>query len=87
MKSIGWTLTVILLAVATGVVMSQKPWRDFSEQKSLTRDAETDRKKAENDRAELVSQEARLQNPAGREHTARMRGYRKPNETPAEDVK
>ena len=78
---------VVVLAVCTGIYLSRKPWQEYREQKAVTRGADLDMKKAENDRAELVGQGARLENPAGRERTARLRGYRKANETPLEDLK
>lgn len=86
-KKTGWAVVVIGLGVVTGLVLSKKPWAEYQEQKTLLRDANTDMKKAETERADLLSQEARNQNPSGRERSARLRGYHKPGEVPAEDVR
>lgn len=80
-------MTIVCLGIGTGVFLSRKPWQELREQRALVKDADIEMKKAENDRAELVSQEARMSNPAGRERAARQRGYHKPGEIPIEDLK
>jgi len=87
MKSIGVVVVVVVAAVGTGLFLSRKPWIDYREQKSLANDAKLDMQKAESDRAGYVRQTAKAESRAGREAIARERGYRRPNETPIDELK
>ena len=87
MKSKGWALLVVVLGIASGVFLSRKPWQEFAEQRGVSKEAATEMKRAEGERAELARQSAIAESPAGREALARERGYRKPGEIPAENFK
>lgn len=87
MKKAGWTLVLVAAAVGTGLYMSRKPWSEFQRQRALTNQARRDQRAAEEDRAKYVSQAAAAESPTGREEIARERGYRRPNETPVEDLR
>ncbi len=72
---------VILIAVAVGLVLSQKPWR-FNAAASVEADAQVQRtKEAEARLRDLARQEAYAQSPAGREEQARKQGMLLPGET------
>lgn len=87
MSKAGWTLVIVTAAVGTGLYMSRKPWNEYQRQRQITKQAEADMRKAEQDRAEYVRQTALAQNPSGREAIARERGFRKPNEIAVEELK
>ncbi len=91
-------LNIVFFAVAVGagVLLSLKPWVDSKDianrsvwqqmkiQRGKATAARADMKSAENERAELAAQRARLESPAGKEAMARERGLLKPGEVPIE---
>ena len=87
MKTANLLVAVVVAAVGTGLYLSRKPWTEYSEQRKLARQAETEMSQAESERAEYVKQTARAETFTGREAIARERGYRRPNESSVEELK
>lgn len=87
MKSGYWISAAIFFGLVTGLVLSQKPWIEWRKQQSLTKEAEMAMKQAEKDRATEARELAKKDSQIGREEIARERGYRKPNETPFDEMK
>jgi len=78
---------VIVIAVATGLVLSQKPWR-FNASAAVEADAQVKQtEEAEARLRELARQEAYAQSPAGREEQARKQGMLLPGESYVEPKK
>lgn len=78
---------VIVIAVATGLVLSQKPWR-YNAAASAEADAQVKQtEEAEARVRELARQEAYAQSPAGREEQARRQGMLLPGENYVEPKK
>lgn len=78
---------VIVIAVATGLVLSQKPWR-YNSVASAEADAQVKQtEEAEARVRELARHEAYAQSPAGREEQARRQGMLLPGEDYVEPKK
>ena len=77
-----WNLLFVGAAVATGVALSLKPWRIYTEQRKLANDKISEMSAAETGRTKLMEQKVKLESATGREKIARDYGFRKPGEQP-----
>lgn len=75
-----WNFVFVAAAVATGIVLSLKPWRVYTEQRMLADQKLAEMKSAETSRSSLMEQKVRLESATGREELARNQGYVKPGE-------
>lgn len=82
MKSWGWTILTVAAAIMLGIALSNKPWQEAKAQKVMRAEAMADVRRAEDVKAELTADEARLSSPYGMEEVARSRGYRRAHEQP-----
>lgn len=82
-------LNVLLFvcAVGLGVGLSLEPWRVYLRQKAETTKLTKEMQDAEERRAADLRRASEVESPAGRERTARERGYRKPGEVLLEGVR
>lgn len=87
MNRVWLTIVVVVVGFATGLALSQRPWDELRSQKHQRADTVKEMRKAEVDRADLIAEAARMQNPAGKERVARSRGFYKPGETPVDESK
>lgn len=70
----------VVVAMATGVALSMKPWKIYGEQRERAEQSQAQMQDAEKNREELTRLKARYENPVGREELARKQGYTKPGE-------
>lgn len=82
---LGWRVAIVVLAVGTGLYLSRKPWEVYREQKAKANAATKEMEQAEKDRVRLVEQKAHAGSSYGREEAIRKIGWRKPNETSADN--
>jgi hypothetical protein len=75
-------VAIVVLAVAGGIALSQKPWKVYKEQRKLADEARAEMQVSEARREELVREDAKYKTSIGREELARRKGYRKPGELP-----
>lgn len=84
MNKLGWTLVAALAGIALGVILGREPWKEYQAMRQDSHDATAEARKLENERAELLHENARFDSPAGMEEIARSRGYRPADEKPIE---
>jgi hypothetical protein len=84
MKKLAYWSVFVVLAVSVGAYMAREPWGRYQHERAMARDAESDMKRAESERAELIRQKARYKSAAGREELLRESGYTKEGEQPIE---
>lgn len=79
-----WNLALVVVAVATGLALSVKPWDAYFKQRESTDRQIAEMQRAEKSRAELSSRKAQVESPVGRERLAREQNYRRPGEQPSD---
>lgn len=70
----------LLLAFAIAAYLSRDTWTLYVDQQTKAKASEARMRAAEEERAKLMNEKARLDTPVGREEAARKLGYRKPGE-------
>ena len=80
-----WNVLFVGAAVATGVALSLKPWRVYSEQRKLANEKVSEMSAAEANRTKLMEQKVRVESSTGREKIARDYGFRRPGEIPLDE--
>lgn len=78
----GWTLFTVVAAVLVGAGFSMKPWKALKTQWKESESAVKETRVLEQQRSDLIRENARLDSPFGMEEQAREMGYRKPYERP-----
>lgn len=79
-RKIATGVLFVAAAASLGIYFSRGPWLAYREQKQKADTATSEMHKAEQEKNELLSQEAKLSSPMGREATVRSQGYRKSDE-------
>ena len=82
---LGWQITIIVAAVATGLYMSRKPWQVYNEQRTNLEDIRTEMRQAELEREKMLLEKQKLASPLGKEEILRKTGALKKGEKHAED--
>lgn len=73
---------IIVLAIATGIALSIRPWQVFHEQRSAADKTISEMRAAELRRSKLNIEQAKWDSQTGKEELARDKGYIKKGETP-----
>ena len=71
---------LMFLAFAGGVAASLRPWETFRQQKQTQKELQKEVEQAEDNRAQLLQQEAATKSSVAKEEMARRNGYKKPGE-------
>jgi len=56
---LGWLVAVVVLATATGLYLSRKPWQVYREQQAKAEGIKADMSEAEKERVRLMEQKKR----------------------------
>jgi hypothetical protein len=75
--------TIVVAAMAAGVVVSVRPWQVYQDQRKQANQQIADMAKSEKKYEQLVRDEARLRSNIGKQEMARARGYLPQGELPA----
>lgn len=82
MKKATYWIVFTCAAIAVGAYMAREPWGRYQEERALAKKSAQDMQRAENERAQLIEQHAKIKSAAGREELMRENGYIKEGEQP-----
>jgi len=74
---------IFVAAAGLGIYLSRGPWLAYRQQKLKADTATREMMKSEEQKSELLQQQAKFGSPIGQEELARGIGYRKEGEVPA----
>lgn len=77
-----WTAALVSAGLLTGILLSVRPWKVFTEQRAKTEEAQRKMHDAEQRRVDLTREKAHIEGTLGREQAARDLGFTKPDEQP-----
>ena len=75
-------LSVICAAVAAGVLLAARPWRELRAEEAKTNARRAEMQSLMDERARLAEHEALKATPQGRRELLRRQGYSLPGESP-----
>jgi len=81
-KKTAMSVAFVAAAACAGLYLSRGPWLAYRDQKQKADSATKEMLKAEQDKAELLRERARIESSRGQEEAARAIGYVKKGEVP-----
>lgn len=80
MKKTAYWIVFTFAAVGVGAYLAREPWAKYQHERTLAKESMKEMQRAEEERAQLIRQRAKLKSAAGREEVTRESGYVKEGE-------